>query len=98
MTLDITTPLQFDVCDNSGNAYQIHDRVRRVAIVDVCADIEGTPRRDYGRASAIGVAYSKLFAAAPDLLTVAKRYRHLLSELHAGNAFSEAYRHYPRLR
>ena len=89
MTLDITKPLQFDGCDNYGNVYQIHDGIRQVAIVDVCADIEGTPRHDYGRAETDSLAYAKLFTAAPDLLALAKRYRHLLSELHGGNAFSK---------
>ncbi len=75
MTLDITKPLQFDGCDNYGNVYQIHDGIRQVAIVDVCADIEGTPRHDHGRAETDSLAYTKLFTAAPDMLKVLKRAR-----------------------
>ena len=89
MTLDITTPLHFDACDNYGHVLQVHDGRRQVAIIDVCADTDGTPRYDYDQAEADAVAYAKLFTAAPALLEIAKRYRHLLSELHAGNAFSK---------
>ncbi len=40
MKTDITKPVQFDVCDNSGNAYQIHDGVRQLAIVEIHEDID----------------------------------------------------------
>jgi len=89
MTLDMTTPLHFDACDNYGHVLQVHDGKRQIAIVDVCADTDGTPRHDYGQATAEALAYAKLFTAAPALLEIAKHHRHLLSELHAGNAFSK---------
>lgn len=89
MTLDITTPLQAADCDNYGHAFQIHDGIRQVAIVEVCEGLEGSPGHNYPQAEARGRAYARLFTAAPDLLEIAKRYRHLLSELHAGNAYSK---------
>jgi hypothetical protein len=89
MTLDIATPLQFDDCDNYGHAFQIHDGIRQVALVEVCADLEGSPGHHYPKAEARGRAYARLFTAAPGLLEIAKRHRHLLAELHAGNAYSK---------
>lgn len=85
MKLDLSKPLQFDCCDNAGSAFQIHDGMRQIALVEVC-DLDDQPDYDY---IPIGEAYAKLFTAAPDLAALAKRYRHLLSELHAGNAFSK---------
>ena len=87
MTIDLAKPLQFDCCYNAGTAFQIHDGQRQIAIVEV-ADPEGQP---YYEDIPTGVAYAKLFTASPDLLELAKRYRHLLSELYAGNAFSKDY-------
>ena len=80
MTFDITMPLQYDNCDNSGTAFQIHDGKRQIAIVEVAeihGDVEGDGVTGQPRYEDIptGEAYAKLFTAAPALLKVLKRAR-----------------------
>jgi hypothetical protein len=83
VTVDLTKPLQFDCCDNA--AFQIHDGKWQIAVVKL-ADPDDAPYYEDVDGSR---AYAMLFAASPELLEIAKRHRHLLSELHGGNAFSK---------